>query len=127
MFSAGSARRRCEQVVDVARVVLPVAVDLHGDLVAVLARVEIAALHGPADAEVERQAQHGGAGRASARAAVASVEPSSTTRTSKPGAQRRISAIVCGDRLSLVVGGDDCEVATHCGIAPAASMLIPSA
>ena len=51
-----------EQVVDVAGVVLPVAIDLNGDVVAVLERVQVAALHRAADAEVEGKAQHGGAG-----------------------------------------------------------------
>ena len=39
------------------RVVLAVAVDLHGELVAVLERVAEAGLDGAADAEVERQAE----------------------------------------------------------------------
>ena len=67
MFSAGSESSRAEQVLDEAGVVLAVAVDLDGHLVAVLAGVQVAGLHGTADAEVERQRQHRGARRAGAR------------------------------------------------------------
>ena len=52
-----------QQVLDETGVVLAVAVDLHGHLVAVLSGVQVAGLHGPADAEVERQRQHRGTGR----------------------------------------------------------------
>ena len=45
-----------EQLGDVLRVVLAVAVELHRDLVAVLLRVHVSGLHGAADPEVERQA-----------------------------------------------------------------------
>ncbi len=50
-----------EQVVDVAGVVLPVAIDLHGHLIAPFQRVDVAALHRPADAQIERHSQHLGA------------------------------------------------------------------
>ena len=43
-------------------IVLPVAVDLDGDVVAVLERVLVAGLHGAADPEVERVADDAGAG-----------------------------------------------------------------
>ena len=52
-------RRRAqvgEQLGDVARVVLAVAVDLDRDVVAVLERVQVARLDRAADAEVERMA-----------------------------------------------------------------------
>ena len=53
-----------EQLVDVARVVLAVAVDLDGDVVAVLERVLVARLHRAADAEVERHPHDACAGGA---------------------------------------------------------------
>ena len=61
MFSSGSRAQALEQVVDVAGVVLPVAVDLHGHLVAMLQGVDVAALHRASDAEVEGHPQHLGA------------------------------------------------------------------
>jgi hypothetical protein len=75
-----------DEVTQLARVVLAVAVDLHGDVVVVLERVDVARLHRAADTQVERHAQH--LGPAAATLPVASVEPSSTTTTSKSGAWR---------------------------------------
>ena len=51
---------------EAARVVLAVAVDLDGDVVAALGGVHVARLHGAADAEVVRVAEHLRAGRAGA-------------------------------------------------------------
>ena len=50
-----SARDRHEQRGQLGRIVLPVSVDLDGDVEAVVARVPVSGLHGAADAEVEGQ------------------------------------------------------------------------
>ena len=93
MLMLGVLAQVREQDRDVARIVLPVAVDLHGDVIAVLERELIAGLHGAADPEVERVADDPRAA-AAARRPVSSVEPSSTTTTSNSGACRRISLTV---------------------------------
>ena len=56
---------RLEHPADLGRVVLPVAVDLDGDLEAVVERVLVAGLDGPADPDVERQVYNGNSGRRS--------------------------------------------------------------
>ena len=66
MSSSGWRVEVVQQVGDVARVVLAVAVDLHGDVVAVLERVLVARLDRAADAEVERMADDARAGGARA-------------------------------------------------------------
>jgi hypothetical protein len=56
-----------EQLCDVARVVLTVAVDLDRDVISVLQGEQVAGLHGAADAEVERQAEDPRSGPAGQR------------------------------------------------------------
>ena len=92
---------RLEQAGEVARVVLPVAVDLDGDLEAVVARVLVAGLDGAADAEVVRKASRRARRPARASAAVPSVEPSSMTRISKPGIDGADLRDHAGDRRRL--------------------------
>ena len=61
-MSAFPATQRLENRVQLARIVLSVAVDLHGDVEAVGERVAVAGLNGAPDAEVERKAKKPGAG-----------------------------------------------------------------
>ncbi len=110
MSSVGVGLQAGEQIVDVARVVLPVAVDLNGDLVAVLERVEVAALHRAADAEVERQAQHRVRRPRPRGRRSSSVEPSSITTHVEVGRGRVDLGDGSGDRLDLVVRGHDDEI-----------------
>ena len=62
-MSASPAIDGREQLRDLGGVVLAVAVEADRELVAVLERVPEAGLHGAADAEVEREAEHDGAPR----------------------------------------------------------------
>ena len=104
-----------EQVVHVARIVLSVAVDLHRHVVAALARVDVAALHGPPDAQVEGHAQHGGArphgalGGGVARAVVDHHH----VEVRRPAVDRLDRR---GDRAYLVVRWNDGEIAAHDGL-----------
>ena len=109
---SGSACRWVEQLGDVAGVVLAVAVDLNGDLVAVLVRVDVAGLHRAADAEVERQPQHRAprprrALRGAVRRAVVDDEHVELGRPLVDLGDRR------GDGFGLVEGGDDGEIAAQ--------------
>ena len=99
-----------EQLADVPRVVLAVPVNLHGDLVALVLGVLVAALDGAADAEVEGEPHDGGAGRAGegscvVRGAVVDDEDVEGGRVGLEVADRG------SDGACLVVGGDDGEVA----------------
>ena len=90
-MSASPASTGASDRAELRRVVLAVAVDAHGEVVAVLERVAEAGLHGAADPEVERQPEHARArrsaatlGRAVGRAVVDDddVEPGSNARSS---------------------------------------------
>ncbi len=103
-----------EQVVDVVRVVLPVAIDLHRYLVAMLEGVDIAALHGAPDTQVEGHPKHRGTSAPRALGggvdrAVVDDEHVEIRRLSSDRLDGR------GDRLGLVVGGNDGEMASHDG------------
>ena len=91
-MSASPASDGRDDVGELRRVVLAVAVDAHGELVALLPGVAEAGLDGAADAEVERQPEHVRAARPRATSAVRSVEPSETTTTSRPGSNARSSS-----------------------------------
>ena len=73
---------------DLARVVLAVAVEPHGELEAVLERVAEAGLHGAADPEVERAAGRTCARRPPRPRRVPSVEPSSIDDDVEAGVER---------------------------------------
>ena len=92
-MSASSCEHRLEQLPELGGVVLAVAVEPHREPEAVLERVAEAGLHGAADPEVERQADHVRAALLRATAAVRSTEPSSTTTISSSGSKARISSI----------------------------------
>ena len=101
-----------EQRVDVARVMLTVAVDLHGDLVAALERIDVAALHRAADAEVERQPQHARAGvrrQRSGRVLRAIVDDQDV----EIGRAAPDLADGARDDLTLVVCGNDGKETVH--------------
>jgi len=101
-----------QQLVYVAGVVLAVAVDLHGHVIALLERIDVTALHGAADAHVEGQAQHlrrgrpGVRGGAVARAVVDDehVEVRRAAPDLLHGAR---------DDLALVEGGHDRQITAH--------------
>lgn len=82
-----------EQLAYVAGIVLSIAIYLHRDIVAMLLGVDVAALHGDPDAEIEGQAQDRGArrpgpfGGAVGRAVIDHDDV-------EFGAQRRVAAIV---------------------------------
>ena len=100
-MSASPREHRLEDATELRRVVLAVAVDAHGDVVAVLEREPEARLHGAADAEVERQAQHvralrrGDVRRAIGRAVVDDDDVEVRRRTR---AARRSRAAPCAPR-----------------------------
>jgi hypothetical protein len=98
------------QRLDLRRVVLTVAVDLHRELVVVLLRVDIAGLHRAADAEVERQPHdHRARPLGAARRVVGgSVVDHQHVELGRVHAQPADDA---GDGARLVVGGHDGEAA----------------
>ena len=103
----GGLRHRRLERGDLAGVVLAVAVDLDHVLVVVLAGVGEARLDRAADPEVERQRDHPGARPARRDVAVASVEPSSMTTTSKSGASRCSARTTLATVSGLVVRRHD--------------------
>ena len=94
------------------RVVLPVAVDLHGHLVAMLQGVDVAALHRASDAEVEGHPQHFGAraSRALRGGVDRAVVDDEYVEVGRPLVDRRDGS---SDGFGLVEGGNDGEIASH--------------
>ena len=97
-----------------ARIVLPVAVDLNGDVIAAFERELVAGLHGAADAEVERVADDAGARRRGqavrlVRRAVVHDDHVELRGVAADLADR------AGDGAGFVVGGDDGEELAHVG------------
>jgi len=103
-----------QQVRDVSRIVLPVAIDLHGHVVVVLERVEIAGLHRATDAEVERETQHGRARGRRARAGAVRRAIVDHEHVEVGGPLADLLDRAC-DRRALVVRGYDREMAVHVG------------
>ena len=102
---------RLQQAGQLARVVLPVAVDLDRHLEAMVARILVPRLNGAADADVVGKSRDQRSGALGLRL-VPSVDPSSTTRISKPGSTARISSTTRAT-VSLLVQGRDDRNTTH--------------
>ena len=101
-----------QQRVHAGGVVLAVAVDLHGGVVAALERVDVAGLHGAADAEVERVAEHLRARRGRARSGVVGRAVVDHEHVELGRALAQLAHDVA-DRVGLVVGRNDREMALH--------------
>ena len=112
-MSARPSSRGSRILPNSTRVVLPVAVDLHGNVEATLKRVEVARLHRAADPEVERKSQHLGSGfegplrRLVRRAVVDDHHLEVWVEASDLGDDRR-------DRLGLVERRDNGHAAYAC-------------
>jgi GT2 family glycosyltransferase len=101
-----------EQLVDMARVMLPVAVDLHSHVVATLQRVDVATLHRATDPKVERHSQHGCTGlcRSVGRPIGRAIVDDQHIELGRILADRSYRR---GDRVGLVECGNDGEIASH--------------